>query len=79
MKIGHGSRLTFGNFTLFVEARKEGWIAGIRDHSLIAWHWQEHVAGEKEGRSLAMTKLLAHITAEQRLALAADDPQWEPY
>ena len=37
MTPGRGSRFRFGDFTLFVEVREEGWIASIRDHTLKAW------------------------------------------
>jgi hypothetical protein len=43
------------------------------------WQWEENVASEEEGRSLAMIKFIAHLNAKQRLELAADNPQWESY
>jgi hypothetical protein len=79
MEFGRGSRLTFGNFTVSVEAHGEGWIAVIRDRGVGPWHWEGNVASEEEGRSVAMIKLIAHLSAAQRLALAADKPQWESY
>jgi hypothetical protein len=79
MKIERGSRLIFGDFTVSVEANGDGWIAAIRDRGLNAWRWEGKVASEEEGRSVAMIKLIADLSAKQRLALAADKPQWESY
>jgi hypothetical protein len=79
MKPGQGSRVRFGDFTIFVEAREQGWVTTIDDQSLKAWHWQETVASETHGRALALTKLLEHLTPEQRRAFAVADLRWETY
>ena len=79
MELGRGSRLTFGDFTVTVEARGDGWIAVIRDRGVDPWHWEGNVASEDEGRSVVMIKLITHLNAKQRLELAADKPQWESY
>ena len=79
MTPGRGSRFRFGDFTLFVEVREEGWIASIRDHTLKAWHWHEAVGGEEEGRRLAIQTLLQHLPKECQAELQSVDITWETY